>query len=71
MNFKFNVFQKDIGVDVQDLDIKFAFGRKNADGTVENLIDFSICRDFLGDTVNSNILGSSIVTGKQIGRAHV
>lgn len=56
-----NTYNKHIGVEEQDLVIKFAF-LVGEDNIWKNINDFSECRDFLGDVVyashtNTNILG--------------
>ena len=51
MKFKTTVFNKNIGVEGQDLVVKFCFARETIPGLMENTTDWSECRDFMGDAI--------------------
>lgn len=58
MNFSLQTYNKAIGVETQDLVVKFGFCTEKEPGNYTNLTDLSECRDFLGDTVYANLTNS-------------
>jgi len=64
MKFITKTYNKHIAEEGQDLEVQFAFARKDKKREFFNLSDFSVCRDFLGDVVVANVTNEpSVIYG--------
>lgn len=53
MRFKSTKFNKNVAVESQDLSVNFCFAKQTNKNLYENMSDWSVCRDFMGDVICS------------------